>query len=188
VDITVDTTSLDEVKIIIPDQFKDDRGYFMEVYRSDIFHNYGLPTNFVQMNKSSSIFGVMRGLHLQWDPPMDKLIWASRGSAFLVAVDVKKSSNTFGEYVSVISNFDNRKMLYAPAHFARGAVALSDDTEIEYLATGIYNSSCETTIRWDDPRIGIDWPGDNFIISERDKNAQTLTEWENFTTVNNIFI
>ena len=175
--IQVFDTKISEVKVIVPDLYKDDRGTFMEVYRQDIYKKQGLPTQFVQMNKSVSTFGTLRGLHFQWDPPMGKLIWVSFGEGFLVAVDIRKNSPTCGSFVSIISSPENREMLYAPAYFARGFLSLSDKTELEYLATGTYSSNGEGNILWKDEDIGINWPLKDPVISSRDENAPSLKQW-----------
>ena len=148
-------TSLPEVLVVEHEVFEDERGFFMEVYRADLFAEHadlGLPSRFVQLNHSRSAKGVMRGLHFQWDPPMGKLMRVIRGEAFLVAVDIRPGSPTLGRYESVIASDRNRLQLWAPASFARGFCVLSDVAEIEYLTTGTYNSAAESGVRWDDPR------------------------------------
>ena len=168
---------LGELVVLVPDVFRDDRGYFMEAYRADNFAELGLPQSFPQWNHSCSRKGVVRGLHFQWDPPMGKLMRVTRGTAFLVAVDVRPGSPTVGEWVGIEASEENRKQVWAPASFARGFCAVSDDVEVQYLCTGIYNSKAESAIRWDDPDIGIEWPIEPFLISEKDRRAQTLKEW-----------
>ena len=106
-----------------------------------------------------------------------KLIWVSYGEGFLVAVDIRKNSPTCGKYVSIISSPENRKMLYAPAYFARGFLSLSEKTELEYLTTGVYNSNNEGNIYWKDNDIDIKWPINDPIISSRDENAPSLKQW-----------
>ena len=168
---------LGELVVLVPDVFRDDRGYFMEAYRADNFAELGLPQSFPQWNHSYSRKGVVRGLHFQWDPPMGKLMRVTRGTAFLVAVDVRPGSPTVGEWVGIEASEENRKQVWAPASFARGFCAVSDDVEVQYLCTGIYNSKAEAAIRWNDPDIGIEWPIEPFLISEKDRRAQTLKEW-----------
>ena len=121
--------------------------------------------------------GVVRGLHFQWGPPMGKLMRVTRGAAFLVAVDIRKGSPTLGKWVGVEATAENRRCVWAPAHFARGFCALSDMTEIQYKCTGIYNSKAESGIRWNDPAIGIEWPLSDVTVSEKDQKARTLAEW-----------
>lgn len=173
----IESRHLGEVVVLIPDVFRDERGYFLEAYRADRYGELGLPTTFVQENHSYSRKGVVRGLHFQWDPPMGKLMRVTRGDAFLVAVDVRPGSPTVGKWVGIEATAENRRQVWAPASFARGFCALSDDVEVQYLCTGIYNAKAESAIRWDDPEIGIEWPMKPFLISEKDRKAQELNEW-----------
>lgn len=173
----IDFCPLDGVIVLSADAYADDRGYFMETYRQDQFEALGLPGTFVQDNHSRSKKGVVRGLHFQWSPPMGKLMRVTRGAAFLVAVDLRLGSPTLGKWVGVEATPENRRQVWAPASFARGFCALADDTEVQYKCTGTYNGKAESAIRWDDPAIGIDWPMTNVVISEKDRNAQTLAQW-----------
>jgi len=166
-----------EVAIITPDIYRDKRGFFMEVFKSDIFEEYGLPTDFVQQNHSGSEHGVLRGLHFQYDPPMGKLMRVTVGCAFLVAVDIRKHSPTLGKYVSIISSGKDRKQLWAPAGFARGFYTISDYAEVQYQCTGLYNKEGESAICWNDPDIGIEWPLGHLIVSEKDSKAQSFKEY-----------
>ena len=163
--------------VLVPDVFQDSRGFFMETFREDQFGAYGLPTHFAQDNHSRSTKGVLRGLHFQWEPPMGKLMRVTQGSAFLVAVDVRQGSPTVGKWIGVEASAENRRQVWAPAGFARGFCVLSDVAEIQYKCTGIYSNKCESGIRWDDPAIGIEWPIQNPILSEKDRKAQTLAQW-----------
>jgi dTDP-4-dehydrorhamnose 3,5-epimerase len=163
--------------VLVSKAFADHRGYFMEAYRKDQFRDLGLPENFVQDNHSYSKKGVVRGLHFQWDPPMGKLMRVTRGAAFLVAVDLRLGSPSLGGWFGVEATPENRKQVWAPASFARGFCALTDDVEVQYKCTGIYNAKAESAIRWDDPQIGIQWPVKDVIVSEKDRNAKTLAEW-----------
>jgi dTDP-4-dehydrorhamnose 3,5-epimerase len=175
--IKIESTHLRDVAVIVPDIFQDSRGFFSETFRADQFESLGLPTAFVQDNHSRSAKGVVRGLHFQWEPPMGKLMRVTMGHAFLVAVDIRKGSPTFGEWVGVEASAENRRSVWAPAGFARGFCALTDPTEIQYKCTGIYNSKAESAIRWNDPMIGIEWPLVDVVVSEKDRNARTLEEW-----------
>ena len=163
--------------VIIPKVHHDDRGFFAEVYREDEFAKLGLSMKFVQDNHSYSKKGVVRGLHFQWAPPMGKLMRVTRGTAFLVAVDIRKGSPTLGKWFGVEASADNMKQLWGPAGFARGFCALTDDVEVQYKCTGTYNRGAESAIRWDDPDIGIKWPLKNVLLSQKDREAKTLTEW-----------
>lgn len=149
----------------------------METFRADSSKDLGLPQSFVQENQSYSRKAAVRGLHFQWDPPMGKLMRVTRGIAFLVAVDIRPGSPTLGKWVGIEASAENRKQVWAPASFARGFCALSDDVEVQYLCTGMYNSGAEAAIRRDDPEIGIEWPIREVIISEKDRTAQTLRQW-----------
>jgi dTDP-4-dehydrorhamnose 3,5-epimerase len=175
--ITIESTHLRDVAVILPDIFQDSRGFFSETFRADQFESLGLPTEFVQDNHSRSARGVVRGLHFQWEPPMGKLMRVTMGSAFLVAVDIRKGSPTLGKWVGVEASAENRRSVWAPAGFARGFCALTDPTEIQYKCTGIYNSKAESAIRWNDPMIGIEWPLADVVVSEKDRNARSLEEW-----------
>src|SRR5271166_5993281 len=155
--ITIDSRHLEDVVVLVPGIFKDDRGFFSETFRADQFRLLGLPTDFVQDNHSRSVKGVLRGLHFQWDPPMGKLMRVSLGTAFLVAVDIRKGSPTLGKWVGVEASVENRRQVWAPAGFARGFCVLSDVAEIQYKCTGLYNGKAESGIRFDDSQIDIEW-------------------------------
>jgi dTDP-4-dehydrorhamnose 3,5-epimerase len=174
---TFEKTPLVDVIVITPTVFPDERGFFMETFREDFFREAGLPTVYVQDNHSSSRRGVVRGLHFQWDPPMAKLMRVTYGAAFLVAVDIRKGSPQFGQWYGVEISAENKKQLYAPAGFARGFCVLSEGAELQYKCTGIYNSRAESGILWNDPEVGIEWPVADPILSEKDRNAQTLAQW-----------
>lgn len=175
--IRVESRSLTDVVVVVPEIFQDGRGFFTETFRVDQFEALGLPTQFVQDNHSRSAKGVVRGLHFQWEPPMGKLMRVTVGSAFLVAVDIRKGSPTLGRWVGVEASAENLRCVWAPAGFARGFCALVEGTEIQYKCTGLYNSQAESAIRWDDPAIGIKWPLMDTIVSEKDRKARTLAEW-----------
>ena len=149
----------------------------MEAFRADQFKALRLPHDFDQDNHSGSKKGVLRGLHFQFDPPMGKLMRVTYGSAFLVAVDIRKGSPTLGQWFGLEVSAKTRKQVWAPAGFARGFCALSDFADVQYKCTAIHNSKGESGIRWDDPDIAIQWPISKCILSEKDQNAQTLREW-----------
>ncbi len=175
--VQIEPTRLDDVLIVSHEFFEDERGFFLEVYRQDVFREIGLPADFVQLNHSSSRKNVLRGLHFQWEPPMGKLMRITAGRAFLVAVDIRKGSPNLGKWFGVELAAKDRRQVWAPAGFARGFCVLSDVAEIQYLCTGTYNAACESGIRWDDPEIGIAWPVSNPIVSEKDRSARSLSEW-----------
>lgn len=175
--IRVESRGLGDVVVVVPEIFQDTRGFFLETFRADQFKALGLPTEFVQDNHSRSAKGVVRGLHFQWEPPMGKLMRVTVGSAFLVAVDIRKGSPTLGQWVGVEASAENRRCVWAPSGFARGFCALSDGTEIQYKCTGIYNGQAESAIRWNDPAIGIRWPLSDVFVSDKDSKARALADW-----------
>jgi dTDP-4-dehydrorhamnose 3,5-epimerase len=174
----IERTPIRDLLIITPEIFKDERGFFIESYRKDKFSAFGLNLEFVQDNHSRSSKNVLRGLHFQWEPPMGKLMRVTQGTAFLVAVDIRISSPTFGKWIGVHASVENRKQVFAPAGFARGFCVLSDFAEIQYKCTGVYTSTkSESGILWNDPAIGIEWPVTEPILSQKDEFAQTLLSW-----------
>lgn len=175
--IQVESRPFSDMAVIVPDLYQDSRGFFMETYRADQFRDLGLPVDFAQDNHSRSVKGVVRGLHFQWDPPMGKLMRVPFGSAFLVAVDIRKGSPTLGRWAGVECSAENRRQVWAPAGFARGFCVLSDMAEIQYKCTGMYNHEAESGILWNDPAIGIQWPVGEAVLSEKDARARTLADW-----------
>lgn len=175
--IKVESRHLDGVVVLVPEVFEDSRGFFMETFRTDQFRELGLPTEFVQDNHSRSVKDTVRGLHFQWEPAMGKLMRVTIGTAFLVAVDIRKGSPTLGKWVAVAASAENRKQVWAPAGFARGFCVISEHAEIQYKCTGLYNNKAESGILWNDPAIGIDWPVKDPILSDKDRKAQTLEQW-----------
>jgi dTDP-4-dehydrorhamnose 3,5-epimerase len=176
-ELKIESRHLGDICVLAPPVFHDERGFFTEVFRADQFKAQGLPYEFWQDNHSGSVRGVLRGLHFQWDPPMGKLMRVTRGTAFLMAVDIRKGSPTLGKWFGTEVSAESRKQIWAPAGFARGFCVLSDFAEIQYKCTGIYNDKGESGIRWDDPEIGIQWPLRDVQLSEKDGKAQTLKEW-----------
>lgn len=179
--IQIESEHLNGLKVIAhPDVFEDERGFFVEVFRKDLFSELGLPAEYVQFNHSRSKKGVLRGLHFQWEPPMGKLMRVTLGSAFLVAVDIRKGSPTLGQWFGMEVSAQNKKQIWAPAGFARGFYVMSDYAELQYLCTGVYNNRGESGIRWNDPGLNISWPipaGTEQVLSEKDQKARTLEEW-----------
>lgn len=174
-----ESRELGKVVVLVPHVLGDARGFFMETFRADEFAAMGLPTNFVQDNHSRSSKGVLRGLHFQWDPPMGKLMRVTHGAAFLVAVDIRKGSPTLGKWFGLEVSADNKKQVWAPYGFARGFCALTDNCEVQYKCTGIYNPRGEAGIYFADPEIGVRWPIDiaTANISDKDRKAPRLAEW-----------
>lgn len=175
--LRIEAKHLGDIVVVAPQVFGDDRGFFLEAFRADQFAALGLPTEFPQDNHSRSSKGVVRGLHFQWDPPMGKLMRVTHGAAYLVAVDVRKGSPTLGKWFGMEASESNKKMVWAPYGFARGFCALTDDCEVQYKCTGIYNPYGEAGIYYADPAIGIEWPLRDVQVSEKDQHAPTLAEW-----------
>lgn len=167
----VETTSIPDVLLIQPKIFSDSRGFFMESYRETNYQDLGIGPKFIQDNHSGSRQGVLRGIHYQIRHPQGKLVRVIKGEVFDVAVDLRKSSSTFGQYVGVILSEDNHRQLWIPPGFGHGFYVLSEWAEFIYKATDIYSPAWERTILWDDPDLGIEWPlveNVEFIISEKD--------------------
>jgi len=179
VPFSVERTSIPEVLVVRPRLFRDERGWFTEVLRTDQFGElgHGLPTRFEQVNQSRSTQGVVRGLHFQWDPPQAKLMRVVSGRAFMVAVDIRPGSPTLGRHVALEASAEEPVLFWAPASFARGFAALSEVAEIEYFCTAPYNPGAESGIRWDDPAIGIEWPVEGPRLSPKDAAGDTLGAW-----------
>jgi len=176
--MTFEKTPIRDVFVITPLVREDERGFFMESYKQDAAEAAGIKENFVQDNHSkTNIKHTIRGLHFQWDPPMGKLMRVSRGSAFLVAVDIRKGSPTLGKWFGIEATEDNKKQLYAPAGFARGFQTLSDVCEVLYKSSGLYNKNAESELNWADPEVGIQWPAAPALLSPRDTNAKMLKDW-----------
>ncbi len=175
--VKIESQHLNGIVVLVPDVFEDERGFFMEVFRADQFKAHGLPHEFVQDNHSRSQKGVLRGLHFQYEPQMGKLMRVTFGSAFLVAVDIRKGSPTLGQWFGIEASAANKKQVWAPAGFARGFYTLSDYAELQYKCTGIYNNLGESGILWNDPAIGIQWPNMHPTLSTKDEKAQTLAQW-----------
>ena len=166
-------THIDGVVILEPTVFGDSRGYFFESYNKQRFNEAtGLDIDFVQDNQSKSCYGVLRGLHFQKPPyAQSKLVRCVRGRVLDVAVDIRKSSPTFGKYVAVELTEDNHRQLFIPHGFAHGFVVLSDEAIFQYKCDNFYHKESEGSIAWNDPEINIDWtiPFDDVILSDKDK-------------------
>ena len=174
--ISVIDTKLDGVKLIEPRVFGDDRGFFMESWNQRDFNNQVKEVNFVQDNHSRSKRGVVRGLHYQLPPRAQaKLVRCVLGSIFDVAVDIRRSSPTFGQWVGYELSAENKRQLWIPEGFAHGFVALSDYAEVCYKTNEFWYKTSEASIRWDDPDINIEWPLDvEPCLSAKDALAPRL--------------
>lgn len=175
--LIIEPTHIPDLVIVRRDVARDARGYFVEQFRADVFAAARLPSAFAQVNESQSRFGTVRGLHFQWDPPQGKLMRVVHGRAFLVAVDIRPGSPTLGQWHGIELDGGPDTQVWAPAGFARGFAALSDECTIQYMCTGAYNAATEGSIRWDDPAIGITWPIFGPILSGKDEDAPTLDAW-----------
>ena len=174
-------TTLKDVVILEPKVFGDQRGFFLEAYNEATFQSLGLPTHFVQDNHSGSRKGVLRGLHYQLQHPQGKLVRALAGEIFDVAVDLRRDSAQFGQWVGVTLNTENRRSLWIPPGFGHGFLVTSPFAEVSYKATDFYAPASERSILWNDPAIGIDWPLDGeTILSEKDKVGLLLADAETY--------
>ena len=172
----VTKTKLDGVLICQPKCFGDDRGFFLETYNQERYSENGLNQTFVQDNHSQSSKGVLRGLHYQLNNPQGKFLYVVTGEIYDVAVDIRKSSPTFGQYVGCHLSAENKTQLYIPQGFAHGFVVLSQTADVTYKCTDIYHPGDDYIIRWDCPDINIKWPIDKPLLSEKDAIAPTLSE------------
>lgn len=171
--------NIEGLYVIEPKVFGDERGYFMETYHYEDFKAAGLSMVFVQDNQSMSRKGVLRGLHFQKTHPQGKLVRVLSGSVYDVAVDLRKSSKTYGQHYGVILTGDNKKMFYVPEGFAHGFLVLSETAEFTYKCTDFYHPEDEAGIMWNDPEIAIEWPisGDmSVLLSDKDKKHPTLSQ------------
>jgi len=173
--------SLDDVVLIEPRVFPDERGFFMESFKSSDFKNAGLDLYFVQDNHSLSQRGVIRGLHYQLPPKAQgKLVRVVKGAVYDVAVDIRKKSPTYLKWVAEELSDENHRMLYIPPGFAHGFAALTDEVHLVYKCTEEYAPQCDRGIRWDDPEIGIAWKIDAPIVSDKDRALPLSSEAEVF--------
>lgn len=171
-------TAIPGVLIIEPRVFGDARGFFMETWKAAGFAAAGLDMTFVQDNHSRSQKGVLRGLHFQNPGPQGKLVRVTNGAVFDVAVDLRQSSPTFGQWVGVELSAENKRMFWVPEGFAHGFLTLADDTNFLYKCTAPYAPQSEFTLAWDDPAVGIEWPvaGIDPIISDKDARGLALAD------------
>lgn len=170
----IENSEISEIKIITPQIYEDERGYFFESYNANDFKKLGLPTKFLQDNQSYSKKGTLRGLHYQLKYQQGKLVRVIKGKVFDVAVDIRQGSPTFGKYVGVHLSDENNKIMYIPEGFAHGYVVLSETVIFQYKCTEIYHPEDEYGLLWDDKDLNIQWPVINPILSNRDKSLPTL--------------
>ncbi len=174
---TFNETKIKDVYIINVKTYGDNRGYFMETYKESDFKEAGLNYNFVQDNQSSSRKGVLRGLHFQKTHPQAKLVRVLKGEVFDVAVDLRKNSPTYGQWVGVVLSEENKRQFMIPRGFAHGFVVMSDYAEFAYKCDELYHPEDEGGIMWNDSAIGINWPDvGEIILSEKDKVHPSLAD------------
>jgi len=176
-------TDIPDVKLIEPKVFPDDRGFFMETYQKRAFAEAGLPTEFVQDNHSGSRQGILRGMHYQLKQSQGKLVRVVVGEVFDAAVDLRKSSPTFGKWTGAVLSAENRRELWVPPGFGHGYYVLSDWAEFVYKVTDFYAPEWERTILWNDPQIGVQWPlveGQLPVVSGKDAAGKLLSQAELF--------
>ena len=171
-------SKISEVLVLEPDVHADERGYFMETFRSSYLTKNGVELNFVQDNQSQSRIGTLRGLHYQLEFPQGKLVRVISGTVFDVAVDIRKNSRTFGKWIGETLSAENKKQLWIPPGFAHGFLVLTKSAELFYKCTEYYHPEDDHSLLWNDPAVGIEWPIQNRepILSEKDRIAQCLSQ------------
>lgn len=175
--MTIEQAPLKNILLIKPDIYADNRGSFLETFRAEWLKDWGLQYEFVQDNISVSKKGTIRGLHYQLPPASQaKLVMVAHGEILDVAVDMCEHSPTFGEHYSTILNSENRHMILIPSGFAHGFSVLSDEATVYYKCNNYYNKKVERGVRWNDPKLEIDWIVDEPILSEKDKSMPYLSE------------
>jgi dTDP-4-dehydrorhamnose 3,5-epimerase len=172
------STLIPDVILIEPTVFGDSRGFFFESYHEEKFQEAGIPLPFVQDNHSKSAKGVLRGLHGQSPNPQGKLISVIEGEIFDVAVDARTGSPTYGEHVSVTLSAENKQQLYVPPGLVHGFCVTSDVAQVQYKCTDLYHPEAEFSVAWNDPDLGIQWPVENPVLSEKDQRAPRLCDMQ----------
>jgi len=176
-------THINDVKIIEPTVFGDERGFFMETYRASLMDELTGGKPFVQDNHSKSTQGILRGLHYQMQQTQGKLVRVVEGAVFDVAVDMRKDSATFGQWVGVELSADNKRQLWVPEGFAHGFYVLSETAEFVYKCTDYYAPEHDRSLLWNDPTLAIDWPlvdGKAPLLSDKDKAGKLFADADNF--------
>ena len=176
--MTFEQTALPGVIICTPDVYQDARGFFLETYHAQKYFNGGIKAVFIQDNRSKSSKNVLRGLHFQLHKPQAKLLTCTRGEIWDVAVDIRRGSPTFGQWVGVTLSEENFKQIFIPAGFAHGFCVLSETAEITYKCSELYDPSDDRGIRWNDPDIGVAWPVTDPILSKKDTVQPFLKDTE----------
>ena len=175
----LEKTNIEDIILLTPRVYKDERGYFMESYNQKKVEIL-IKDRFVQDNESESHKNVLRGLHFQLPPhAQSKLIRVIKGSILDIAVDLRKESSTYGQHFKHILSGENKKQLYIPVGFAHGFLSLEDNTILNYKCSDYYDANTEASILWNDPNLAIDWGIDNPILAEKDRLAQNFITFEN---------
>ncbi|HMX29256.1 MAG TPA: dTDP-4-dehydrorhamnose 3,5-epimerase [Blastocatellia bacterium] len=172
-------TEIPDVLIIEPQVFRDERGFFLESYNRQKYREHGIETEFVQDNHSRSQRGTVRGLHAQINHPQGKLVRCIEGEIFDVAVDVRRGSPTFGQWVGAWLTAENFRQIYVPTGFVHGFCVTSEISQVQYKCTDIYDPSSEISVLWNDPEIGIQWPLEELgvpILSKKDLAGKPLQQ------------
>ena len=169
-------TGLEGLALIEPKVFGDDRGFFVETFSLDAWRELGVDAEFVQHNHSRSSKGTLRGLHFQTSPGQAKLLRCPRGKIFDVAVDLRSDSPTYGKWEGYVLDDENHRQLFVPVGFAHGFCVLSETADVTYLVSSLYDPETEAGIRWNDPEVGVQWPVEDPLLSQRDIDAPTLAE------------
>jgi dTDP-4-dehydrorhamnose 3,5-epimerase len=169
--------SIPGLKLIRPSIFRDGRGFFLESYNEERYREAGVDCRFVQDNHSLSVKGTLRGLHYQSSPGQAKLIRVSRGRIFDVAVDIRPDSSTFGKWDGVYLDAELHVQIFIPTGFAHGFCVVSDEAEVLYKVSNLYNPATERGLKWNDPDIAVDWPISDPNLSEKDKNAESFADY-----------
>lgn len=169
-------TELDGVVLLEPVVHGDERGFFVETFRRDLWAEHGVEAEFVQHNHSRSAKGTLRGLHFQTEPGQAKLLRCARGAVFDVAVDLRRDSPTYGRWEGHLLDDESHRQLFVPVGFAHGFAVLSEVADVTYLCSSTYDPATESGIAWDDPEVGVEWPIGDPLVSERDRGAPTLAE------------
>lgn len=179
-DFVFQKTTIEGLKVVYPRFFNDERGYFLKSVEQSVFANHGLPTKFYEEYESLSCKGTLRGIHFQTEHPQGKLVHVCRGSVWTLALDLRKESATFGKWEGFELSGDNHKMVYIPAGFGAGFLALEDETIYSCKCTDCYCPEAESGIRWDDKELAIAWPlsrVDQLTISEKDLCQKSYREY-----------
>jgi dTDP-4-dehydrorhamnose 3,5-epimerase len=169
-------TRLDGLVLIEPDVFPDSRGFFLETFRQDGYKEMGIDAEFVQDNHSRSQRGSIRAFHFQLEPGQAKLVRAARGTIYDVAIDLRRDSPTYGRHEAFELSDENHRQIFVPIGFAHGFCVLSDVADVAYKVTSYYDPSTERGIAFDDPELGVEWPIDDPIVSDRDRRNPRLSE------------